>query len=144
MTHQTWDLQVAIDCHDPHELSTWWAEALGWDVEPQDEAFIQDMVDQGLAQESEVRTFRGKRVWASGAAITHPSGNAPRVLFQSVPERKTVKNRVHWDLRKQAAPSAPEDVERLITLGAHRIGEGHQGPHSWVILADPEGNEFCL
>ena len=144
MTNQPWDLQVAVDCDDPHELATWWAEALAWDVETQEEDFIQSMLDQGLAEESEVRTFRGKRVWADGAAVVHPDGNQPRLLFQRVPEPKTVKNRVHWDLRSPQGPARPEDVERFITMGARRIGEGNQGPHSWVILADPEGNEFCV
>ena len=144
MTYQPWNLQVAIDCDDPHELATWWAEALGWEVEPQDEVFIQSMVDQGFAQESEVRTYRGNRVWAAGAAINHPGGNMPRFLFQKVPEVKSVKNRVHWDLRSPHGQATTEDVERLVTMGARRIGEGQQGPHSWVVLADPEGNEFCI
>lgn len=144
MTNQPWDVQVTVDCEDPHELATWWAEALGWDVESQDEAFIQSMVDQGFAQESDVRTYRGKRVWAAGAAITNPGGRMPRILFQTVPELKTVKNRVHWDLRSPQGQATPEDVERLLAMGAQRIGEGHQGPQSWVVLADPEGNEFCI
>ncbi|MDO5735327.1 MAG: VOC family protein [Propionibacteriaceae bacterium] len=144
MTERPWDLQVAVDCDDPHELATWWAEALSWEVEPQDAEFIQSMVDQGFAQESEVRTFRGKRVWAAGAAVIHPDGHQPRLLFQRVPEGRTVKNRVHWDLRRPHGSPTSEDVERLVTMGAQRIGEGQQGPHSWVVLADPEGNEFCV
>lgn len=144
MGEQPWNLQVVGDCDDPHELATWWAEALHWDVEPQDEDFIASMVEQGFANESDVTTFRGRRVWAAGAAIVHPHGQFPRVLFQSVPEPKSVKNRVHWDLRRHEGTASPEDVERLITLGARRLGEGRQGPHSWVVLADPEGNEFCM
>ncbi len=144
MTNQPWDMQVSVDCDDPHELATWWAEALGWNVELQDEAFIQSMMDQGFAQESDVRTFREKRVWAAGCAIVHPGDHRPRVLFQSVPERKSVKNRVHWDLRSPHGEAGPKDVERLITMGARRIGEGRQGPVSWVVMADPEGNEFCV
>lgn len=87
---------------------------------------------------------RGKRTWAAGAAIVHPGGHTPRLLFQSVPEAKTIKNRVHWDLRAPDGGSSPEDVEHFITMGARRIGEGQQGPHSWVVLTDPEGNEFCV
>lgn len=144
MTSQPWDLQVVVDCGDPHELATWWAEALAWEVEPQEEAFIQSMLDQGFAQESDVRTFRGKRVWSDGCAVVHPGGHQPRMLFQHVPEGRTAKNRVHWDLRSPGGRADPEDVERLVTMGARRIGEGRQGPHSWVVLADPEGNEFCV
>ena len=144
MAQHPLDLQVAIDCEDPHALAAWWAEALGWEVETQDEAFIQSMLVQGMAQETDVRTFRGKRVWRMGTAINHPDGHRPRMLFQQVPELKTTKNRVHWDLRTATGEADPEAVERLIAMGARRIGEGHQGPSNWVILEDPEGNEFCV
>ncbi len=137
-------MQLTVDCEDPHELAHWWAEALGWDVEPQDEAFILSMVEKGMAEESDVRTFRGKRVWRMGGAIVHPDGHLPRVLFQKVPELKTTKNRVHWDLRYANGAAEEADVDRLIALGARRIGEGSQGPASWVVLEDPEGNEFCI
>lgn len=125
MIQQAWHFQVTVDSEDPHALAHWWAEALRWEVEPQDEAFIQSMVDQGHAQESDVRTFRGHRVWRIGAAINHPEGNHPRVLFQEVPEFKTVKNRMHWDLRSPEGTTAPADVDRLVSLGAKKVGEGH-------------------
>lgn len=144
MIQQPWHFQLTVDSEDPHELAHWWAESLGWVVEPQDEAFIQSMVDQGRAQESDVRSFRGKRVWRTGAAINHPDGSRPRVLFQEVPELKTTKNRVHWDLRKPDGTADPADVDRLVGLGARRVGDGSQGPSSWVVLEDPEGNEFCV
>lgn len=144
MTQEPWDIQLAVDSADPHEQAHWWAEALGWNVEPQDEAFIQSMVDQGNASDDDVRTFRGKLVWRIGAAITHPSGHQPRVLFQEVPEAKSTKNRVHWDLRTADGKADAADVERLVNLGAKRIGEGQLGPSRWVVLADPEGNEFCV
>lgn len=144
MSAQPYTVQVVVDCHRPHELADWWAEALRWEVEPQDEAFIRSMVDQGFATEAETTTHKGALVWASGAAINHPDGgNAPRILFQQVPEAKTVKNRVHLDLRASGEPMADE-LDRLVALGATRIGEGSQGPHHWVVLADPEGNELCL
>lgn len=144
MTQQPMDIQVAIDCEDPHELARWWAEALGWEVETQDEAFIQSMLDQGMAQAADVLTFRGSLVWKMGAAINHPGGHSPRLLFQEVPELKTTKNRVHWDLRTATGDSDPHVVERLIAMGATRIGEGQQGRSSWVLMEDPEGNEFCV
>jgi predicted enzyme related to lactoylglutathione lyase len=78
-----------------------------------------------------------------GAAIRHPTGGAPRVLFQLVPEPKTVKNRVHLDVEVGADRVAAE-VARLVARGATVLHEGRQGPHRWVTIADPEGNELCL
>lgn len=138
------NVQVVIDCRSPHELADWWAEALHWDVEPQDESFIRSMIEQGFATEEHTTTHRGKLVWATGAAINHPDGgHAPRILFQHVPEAKTVKNRVHLDLRPDGDPTTAE-LDRLLALGAERVGEGSEGPHHWVVLTDPEGNELCL
>ncbi|WP_098470482.1 VOC family protein [Serinibacter salmoneus] len=141
-------LQVVIDCAHPHVLADWWAQALRWDVEPQDEDFIRSMIAQGLATEEDTTTHRGALVWRSGVAITHPAGSqatggAPRILFQEVPEPKSVKNRVHLDLRA-GEPVSDAELERLLELGAQGVGAGSQGPHHWVVLADPEGNEFCL
>jgi hypothetical protein len=135
--------QVTIDSTAPHPLADWWAEALGWEREPTDEAFIRSMVDQGYASESDTMRHHGQLVWAVGAAIRHPTGDAPRVLFQLVPEPKTVKNRVHLDVRVGEANIAAE-VERLTARGATVLHEGQQGPYRWVTIADPEGNELCL
>ncbi len=137
------DFQVTIDCADPHELAEWWAEAMGWQVEPQDEAFIRRMVEEGHAAEADTTTHRGALVWATGAAIGSPDPDRPRVLFQLVPEAKTVKNRLHIDVWV-----GPENVEaeseRLTMRGAKFLHRGQQGPHSWITMADPEGNEFCI
>ena len=138
-----YDVQVVIDCSDPHVLADWWAEALGWQVEPQDEAFIRRMVEAGHATEAQTTTHRGRLVWAVGAAITSPDPGRPRVLFQSVPEAKTVKNRVHLDLRVGDERREAE-VARLTSMGATELWRGSQGPSSWVTMADPEGNEFCV
>jgi hypothetical protein len=143
---QPYTVQVVIDSADPHPLADWWAEALGWQVEPQDADFIRSMVDQGFATDDQTTTHRGALVWATGAAINHPEGDdlAPRILFQKVPEPKTVKNRVHLDLRGAADPS-PAERDRLLALGATEIGSGTEGPQTaWVVLTDPEGNELCL
>ena len=137
--------QVAIDCREPHVLADWWAETLGWEVEAQDETFIRSMIEQGHATDADTTTHRGNLVWRTGAALAPPPGlpGAPRILFQEVPEQKSVKNRVHLDLRL-----AGGDVEsvraRLVERGATILHEGQQGPHHWVTLADPEGNEFCV
>src|SRR4051794_28226407 len=136
--------QVTIDSTAPHPLADWWAEALGWEREPTDEAFIRRMVAEGHATESETMLHDGRLVWAVGAAIRHPTDAAPRVLFQQVPEPKTVKNRVHLDVRTSVEPSLAEK-RRLLALGATEIGGGTQGPQvAWVGLEDPEGNELCL
>jgi len=135
--------QVTFDCTAPHPLADWWADALGWQREPSDEAFIRRMVAEGHAQESDTTTHRGELVWAEGAAIRHPDGTMPRVLFQRVPEAKTVKNRVHLDLRVGPADVEAE-VARLVAAGATELHRASQGPHGWVTLADPEGNELCV
>jgi hypothetical protein len=137
------DFQVTIDCSDPHGLADWWAETLGWQVEPQDEAFIRRMIDAGHASEADTTTHRGALVWKEGAAITSPDPGRPRVLFQLVPEAKSVKNRVHLDLRVGEERQEAE-VARLVSRGATELSRGSQGPHRWVVLADPEGNEFCV
>jgi len=137
------DLQIVIDSARPHELADWWAEVLGWEVEPQDEAFIQRMVDQGHATADQTTRHKGALVWAVGAAIRSPEPGRPRVLFQAVPEAKTVKNRLHLDVRVGADDQEAE-VARLTGMGARELWRGAQGPSSWVTMADPEGNEFCV
>ena len=140
-----YEFQVTVDCADPHALADWWAETLGWEVEPQDEDFIRLMISEGHADDSDTTLHNGKLVWREGAAIKHPEGpaRAPRTLFQLVPEAKSVKNRLHLDVR-----IGTDDVDRtvadLVVRGAKFRHEGRQGPHTWVTLADPEGNEFCV
>jgi hypothetical protein len=82
----------------------------------------------------------------AGAAIRHPddpgSGRS-RVLFQLVPEVKTVKNRLHLDVRTGGADTE-EVVAQLTARGAAALHRGQRGPQRWVTMADPEGNEFCV
>ena len=144
----TLKIQIVVDCKNPHELADWWAETLEWAVEPQDEAFIHSMIEQGFATEAETTTHRGKLVWREGAAIRPPEDldaktPAHRVLFQIVPEEKSVKNRVHWDVR---LAGGDKDAVRaaLEARGATFLWSANQGPHSWHTMADPEGNEFCI
>jgi hypothetical protein len=140
------DFQVVIDCADPHGLADWWADVLGWEVEPSDEGFIRAMVEGGFATEDDTTTHRGVLVWRTGAAINHPGGRdsgRPRILFQLVPEPKAAKNRMHLDLRPvQEDPEA--QIRELVAKGATVLGTGAQGPYRWITLADPEGNEFCV
>jgi hypothetical protein len=140
-----YEFQVVVDCADPHVLANWWAQTLGWQVEPSDEAFIRRMVSAGHATEADTRLYNGVLVWREGQAIRHPEGlqRAPRVLFQLVPEAKSVKNRMHLDVRL-GADDVEAAVAGLIARGATALHHGRQGPHAWVTLADPEGNEFCV
>jgi hypothetical protein len=144
----TLNIQIAVDCTNPHELADWWAETLEWAVEPQDAGFIRSMIEQGFATEADTRVHRGNLVWSSGAAIRPPEeldAKAParRVLFQTAPEQKTVKNRVHWDVRLAGADK-DEVRAALEARGATFLWTARQGPHEWHTMADPEGNEFCI
>lgn len=140
-----YEFQVTVDCADPHALADWWAETLDWQVEPSDEAFIRKMLAAGHAAESDTTVHNGVLVWREGQAIRHPDGleRAPRLLFMLVPEPKTAKNRTHLDVRI-GTDDVPATVARLAERGAKFLHEGRQGPHTWVTLADPEGNEFCV
>lgn len=141
-----YDFQVTVDCADPHVLADWWANALGWEVEPSDEEFIRRMIAQGYAKDEDTTTHRGVLVWKVGQAIFQPDvpvETRRRVLFQLVPEAKTVKNRIHFDVRV-GADNIEAEFERLVAAGATFLHRGAQGPHHWVTVADPEGNEFCI
>lgn len=141
------NFQVVVDCKNPHVLADWWAETLDWAVEPQDEAFIRSMVDQGFATESETTTHNGKLVWKDGAAIgpaeDQDKDTRRRFLFQTVAEDKIVKNRVHWDVRLNGQDK-DEVRAALEARGAKYLWTAKQGPHEWHTMADPEGNEFCI
>ncbi len=140
-----YEFQVTLDSADPHVLADWWAETLGWVVEPSNEEFIRRMISEGYATDSDTTVHKGTLGWKDGAAIGHPEGHtrAPRFLFQLVPEEKTVKNRMHLDVR-----IGTEDVEATVSTltarGAKFVHNGRQGPHAWVTMTDPEGNEFCV
>jgi len=76
-------------------------------------------------------------------SIAPSDGAWPTIDVLAVPERKTVKNRLHFDLRVDGVATSQE-LERLLSLGARRVDVGQQPNVSWVVLSDPEGNEFCL
>lgn len=135
-------IQIAIDCHDPHALADFWAAALGYTPD-RDEAFIQRMITEGKATAADTTMHDGALVWADGEAINPPHPGLPRIYLQRVPEGKVVKNRVHLDVHV-GSEHRDAVVERLIELGAARLYDGQQGPYSWVTMADPEGNEFCV
>ena len=107
---------VVIDAHDLPRLAQFWAQALGWHILSE--------------REREV---------VIGPAVTAPVG----ICFMPVTDPKTVKNRVHLDLTSSAADRLQE-IDRLVALGARRVDIGQTGAESWIVLADPEGNEFCV
>ena len=135
MTHA---FQIAVDCVDPHRLAAFWAEALGYEVEDHHDV-VEAMLAAGYARADEdALEIDGRLAWRTAAACKDPAGSAPRLLFQQVPEPKTVKNRLHLDV-DVGADACEAEVARLEALGARRLWEGQQGPHSGVTLADPEG-----
>jgi hypothetical protein len=142
------NLQITVDSKNPHDLADWWAETLGWAVEPQDETFIRSMIEQGYATDADTLTHSGRLVWRDGAAIRpveelNAKAPARRMLFQISLDEKTVKNRVHWDVRLDGRDKDEVRTE-LEARGATFLWTASQGPHSWHTMADPEGNEFCI
>ena len=140
-----------IDCADPHLLADFWAVALDYVVED-NSALIKGLLDAGAVPEAAVTKFHGRLAFAEAMGIRDPDapfdertgiGQGGRVLFQKVPEPKTVKNRVHLDLHVGADRRAGV-VDALLAAGATKLWDGAQGGSTWVTMADPEGNEFCV
>ncbi|MGE3619888.1 MAG: VOC family protein [Acidimicrobiia bacterium] len=141
------DVQITFDCGDPAALAAFWAEVLGYrlqDPPPGFESWEQALEAMGVPPE--------RRNDAS--AVVDAGGDGPRLFFQRVPEGKQAKNRVHLDVR--AAPGLVGDermavleaeAERLVALGATRLARHEPAPPmagGHLVMADPEGNEFCL
>jgi len=140
--------QVVFDAAEPHPLAAFWAGALHYEHEEID-AFVGGLVDAGHVPAEYTVEIDGKRRWRSVASLRHPddpvdergAGAGRRILFQAVPEPKTVKNRVHLDLL--VGPEVHDaEVERLVALGATVVGVHDGAEGRWTLLADPEGNEF--
>jgi catechol 2,3-dioxygenase-like lactoylglutathione lyase family enzyme len=120
--------EVVVDCRDPAALAAFWAAALGYHVV--------------RTEDGQVEIGPWEREPPDLAEQVRRTPTVPTLVFVAVPEGKTVKNRLHLDLRPVEGSHAAE-VERLLGLGAHRVDIG-QGEVPWVVLADPEGNEFCV
>ena len=110
--------ELVIDCSDPERLAAFWKEVLGYEISETDE-------EEGLV------------------VLEGPEGSGPTLLFIKVPDEKVVKNRLHIDVSPRDRDQA-EEVERIIALGAREIDVGQGDDATWVVLADPEGNEFCV
>ncbi|HEY3977613.1 MAG TPA: VOC family protein [Streptosporangiaceae bacterium] len=107
---------VVVDTYDLPGLARFWTQALGWKILSEREREI-----------------------VIGPDVSAPVG----MCFMPVTDPKTVKNRLHLDLTTEAADRDAE-IERLLALGARRVDIGQTGEESWTVLADPEGNEFCV
>jgi hypothetical protein len=119
MTSVVWS--TTMDCREPYELSVWWGEVLDYAAAP-------GHPNSPGEEECLVQSADGRH----------------RVLFIRVPEAKSVKNRVHFDLRP-ATGTRDEEVARVLALGATEVADLRTPDgKGWVVLADPEGNEFCV
>jgi Glyoxalase-like domain len=108
--------ELVIDSLDPEPIARWWAEVLGYRITEMDD----DQVE-----------------------IAGPRGSGPTLVFVKVPERKSVKNRLHIDVSPTDLEQDAE-LDRLRELGAERTDVGQGEDAGWVVLQDPDGNEFCL
>ena len=121
---------LVIDCHDIAAQARWWAEVLDWRVvyEDDDEVAVipRDMSEEPV---DDVDT------WLR---------SGPGLVFVPVPEGKTVKNRLHIDLAPHIGQDRDAEIERLLHMGAKQVDVGQNADVTWVVLADPEGNEFCV
>ena len=138
--------QVTFDCADPNRLAQFWAEALGYKMQEPPAGY--STWEAWLAAHN-----IPEDQWNSASAIIDPDGRGSRIYFQQVPEPKTVKNRVHLDVNvgggaqtaiDERRAKVGQEVERLIALGATKVREVEQRGEYWVMMTDPEGNEFCL
>jgi hypothetical protein len=134
-------LQITFDTANCHALARFWAAALDYELDDHHD-LVKQMLDGGHATDDDVVEVDGRLAWKE-AATCHSADGRTRLLFQDVPEPKTAKNRMHLDLHV-ADGERDAEVKRLIGLGATFLHDGQQGPYTWVTLADPEGNEFCV
>jgi len=116
--------ELAIDCADPGSLARFWCSVLDYEVQDEGDGIV--TIGSPLVPEGKSR----------------PGPVPPTLTFARVPEDKTVKNRLHLDVNPTDREQH-EEVRRLLDLGARYANVG-QGDESWVVLADPEGNEFCV
>ena len=133
------DWQLTIDSRDPHTLSDFWAEVLGYELEDHHDQ-ITELLAAGQVDESLTVRHHDRLSWVIGAALR---GADRRILFTRVPEPKTVKNRWHIDLNV-GRPRVAEEVARIEGLGGTQLREVEEWGQYHVVMQDPEGNEFCV
>ncbi|MDQ2741450.1 MAG: VOC family protein [Chloroflexota bacterium] len=137
--------QVTFDCTDVDAQARFWAAALDYQLQPPPEGYTSW---EAWAQDVGLEHMLGQM-----SAVVDPEGRAPRILFQRVPEGKTVKNRLHLDLNVTDGPSVPLEerkqrihaaADRLTALGATAIRTVAEDQSYHIVMTDPEANEFCL
>jgi hypothetical protein len=136
--------QVTFDALDPEALSRFWAQVLGYVLQPAPSGFgswDEFLRQQGIPEER----------WNDASAIVDPDGAGPRVYFQRVPEAKSAKNRVHLDVNISVGLQGDagtrrvrEEAERIVGLGATQVRVFDERDEYWIVMQDPEGNEFCV
>ena len=148
-------IQVTFDAHDPRALSSFWRDALGYVHPGPPGVDLPEGADPLAAWDDFLeRVGVPAEERNSASALEDPDGHGPRLFFQQVPEGKVAKNRVHLDVRAAPGLQGEErmaaleaECDRLVAIGATRLqrhepepplGAGH------IVMADPEGNEFCL
>ncbi|MCC3765397.1 VOC family protein [Glycomyces sp. TRM65418] len=146
--------KICVDCADPHRLAAFWAEAMGYEVEDHSQ-LIENLLAQGVITEDQglLVEVDGRKAWKTAAAVRSPDdpanpetgmGKGMRILFQTVPEPKTVKNRIHLDLHV-GLDRIESEAARLEALGGKRLTDViSEGGATWIVMGDPEGNEFCV
>ena len=144
---------MTFDCADPHAQAAFWAQVFGCTVEDHS-ALVDQLVAGGRMPAQDRIVVGGRSAFRDVAACSDPAGAEPRLFFQRVPEGKTAKNRVHLDVRVATGLEGEErmaaletECERLVALGAARVQRHEPDPpmsSGFLVLSDPEGNEFCL
>ena len=148
-------LQITVDAHDPMALSSFWCEALGYVHPGPPGVELPDGADPLVAWDDFLaRLGVPERERRSRSAVEDPDGHGPRLFFQQVPEDKVAKNRLHLDVRVAAGLQGDErmavleaECARLVGHGATRLRRDEPAPplsSGHLVMADPEGNEFCL
>jgi hypothetical protein len=122
--------------------AAWWAERLGYEVEDH-HATVRQLLDDRVLSADDVTTVGGRLAFAMAAAARDPDGVGPRLFFQGVAEKKTAKNRVHLDVGR-GDRELDELVAEYVDSGASFTAYGEHPGHKWAVMADPEGNEFCI
>ena len=120
---------TVVDCHDIAAQARWWAEALGWKLAYEDDDEV--VIVPSYVSDELVQSTPWERI-------------PPGLVFVPVPERKSVKNRLHIDLAPHTSDDRDAEIDRLLAAGASRVHVGQQSDATWTVLADPEGNEFCV
>jgi catechol 2,3-dioxygenase-like lactoylglutathione lyase family enzyme len=121
--------EISLDCRDPDRLADFWCAVLGWVVVHQEPGLV-EIGPERVEDQALLDAVRAGPV-------------CPTIFLAKVDEPKTVKNRSHFDV-SPVDVSHEEEVERILALGATRADVGQTGEESWTVLADPEGNEFCV